>query len=496
MMRIVYIYAAIVWCVGCAVVGAEECSGVAADDMDMEPQELLPVFSAEVLFPDALLTSLERDEAIPVQDERLKQTQALLREVKAIECNGKNINHADRSGRTALMFAAQLGDRLVVSYLVAKGADVRLKDRAGRTAADMAIDPCSRELLLACMDEACELDDSEIKELDSIVGNADEDIRARLWESVNYPENVCELAQLLKYGVDASGFYRDRLIIESFSLQPECLAYLVRHGYDVNTRRKDGKSAFCSVSREVNVRLLLALGMQQDADDASQRALLWRVLHTNSASAPLAAEDPACSWKDAPLPRVEVYFDRAREVDLPSDQRHTSLGASGFLFTGRMELWDENGECVVSQDVQSGGWMSFNSPFRRAGNYPRARAYNPREYPDTAFPVLSEVTSMDTVRTTALNGYHIPDPPGTGRSGLMVHSSERLGSEGCISTSGGVKWAVFCGKMDHFRSLGFDNIPLRVIYLCNPPEPTRCAEQAATPDPPHRPTRRRHRRRR
>lgn len=58
---------------------------------------------------------------------------------KLIEiAKGGNINATDKNGQTALMYAAALGERFAVCWLVAKNADVTLRSAKGKTAADYA----------------------------------------------------------------------------------------------------------------------------------------------------------------------------------------------------------------------------------------------------------------------------------------------------------------------------------------------------------------------
>lgn len=176
--------------------------------------------------------------------------------------------------------------------------------------------------------------------------------------------------------------------------------------------------------------------------------------------------------------RVQVVFTSAEHpARLPGDQG-ASYCASGRVFLGSMRLCAADGACLVSLPVQSGGWMCEDSPFKRAGLFPvdpAWGAYDPLQYPDTAFPALQEVTSLGTLRTGRYRGFRIPDPPGTGRSFLMVHSSTRFGSEGCISCPPGEKWEYFCEQMALLQSAGIESLPLEVLYTCAPPDPHRGA---------------------
>ena len=183
----------------------------------------------------------------------------------------------------------------------------------------------------------------------------------------------------------------------------------------------------------------------------------------------------AHSTADAPL-RVRVRFSGVSASGAKPEEQRASRCASGYVFEGLMELCDAEGCPLVSLPVQSGGWMCEDSPFTRAGLFPEDAtwgAYEPRLYPDTAFPALEGETLLGTLRTGRHRGFRIPDPPGTGRSFLMVHSSTRFGSEGCISCPDGEEWERFCSFLAELFAQGVKSIPLRVAYDCPPPDPTR-----------------------
>ena len=60
---------------------------------------------------------------------------------------GAAIDAADNRGRTALMIAAERGDAIAVEALVMRGADRALRDKAGKTARDLAARDAVREKL-------------------------------------------------------------------------------------------------------------------------------------------------------------------------------------------------------------------------------------------------------------------------------------------------------------------------------------------------------------
>ena len=66
---------------------------------------------------------------------------------------GGDINAKDADGWTALMHAAAQNERLTVCWLVAKGADVTLKNKDGKTAQQLAHTIAQRELLDLCTKE-------------------------------------------------------------------------------------------------------------------------------------------------------------------------------------------------------------------------------------------------------------------------------------------------------------------------------------------------------
>ncbi len=169
------------------------------------------------------------------------------------------------------------------------------------------------------------------------------------------------------------------------------------------------------------------------------------------------------------LPFVEVLFFLAISGVQHRDEQCRSLCASGRVFFGTLRLRSATLDRILLEfPVQSGGWMSPASPFARAGLFPRNTTwgtYSPAVFPDTVFPDI-RFSRLSTERTGSLRGFRVPDPPGTGRTDLMLHFAERLGSEGCISTPNLTAWLSFCNAMSHLRASGIKSIPLRVYRPC------------------------------
>lgn len=173
--------------------------------------------------------------------------------------------------------------------------------------------------------------------------------------------------------------------------------------------------------------------------------------------------------------RVDVLFTERSPVRMSEQEQEGSYCASGYLYLGQLTY--RQGEDELKLEVQTGGWMNEDSPFKRAGLCPLQPVwgeYDPQLYPDTAFPALEAETTLGTLCTGKRQGFRVPDPPGTGRSALMVHASSRRGSEGCISTPRNEQWLLFCKHMEQLHAQGIESIPLRVAYACPPPEHQRC----------------------
>lgn len=178
---------------------------------------------------------------------------------------------------------------------------------------------------------------------------------------------------------------------------------------------------------------------------------------------------------------IEVNFDtRCDTKPVIRTEKKNSFCASGYVFEGTATVHYVGTDETRSFPVQTGGWMSADSPFYRAGNHPSASDaanwnYNPTDYPDTAFPAFDGSGTLSTTRGgNTVDGFEIKGyPSSSGRSDLYLHVKERYGSEGCVST-GTSDWEVFCAEMKKANESGKFTIPITVTYLCpDSPDPSR-----------------------
>lgn len=90
---------------------------------------------------------------------------AQLRKKLIAIAGGGDINAVDKNGQTALMYAAAINNRAAACWLVAKGADVTLKSKAGKTAEEYAKDDTLRELLQTCAELSAPLSEADREQL-------------------------------------------------------------------------------------------------------------------------------------------------------------------------------------------------------------------------------------------------------------------------------------------------------------------------------------------
>ena len=212
----------------------------------------------ELLFPAG--TGKQAKDAKLSKEE--KRAAALLKKLKAIEKSG-DINAVDKFGQTALMHAAAADNRLAVCWLVAKGADVTLKSKKGKTARDYSTTIAVRELLRLTATEKTVLTKEQDKEYELVKDRSDAGLHAELKRAIPY---VSDVAVLLKLGkVDLNAPDADGALVLAYKdISAESAAYCIRHGADVHKRNGKGEPVLVGNTPDDVALLLLSLGLKSD----------------------------------------------------------------------------------------------------------------------------------------------------------------------------------------------------------------------------------------
>lgn len=215
----------------------------------------------EYLFP----REEEEGGADEAAEKQAKRQATLLKKLKSIEA-GEPVDATDKYGQTALMYAAAVGNRLAVCWLVAKGADVTLKNQKGTTAEDLAGDPATRGILSACASEKKPITGEEEPERARY-----RSVPARSLEGLSKYAN---LVRNVRFGASFSAIDPVQTNILTAKLPPEGLAFLLRHGLPVTQHDID---SYGEATPE-QIRLLLALGIPRQTDEAGKELSLKLLL--------------------------------------------------------------------------------------------------------------------------------------------------------------------------------------------------------------------------
>ena len=209
----------------------------------------------ELLFPDivgkqAKGSSLNKEE---------RNAASLLQKLKEIE-KGGDVDAVDKLGQTALMHAAAQNNRLAVCWLVAKGADASLKDKAGKTAGECVKLDSVKELLKACCEEKLSLPVEE-RGMYNSVKESQEKLEKNAASS--YPPDI---TMPLRGGARADQLHPENGKILHRGYPVENLAFLLRRGMPLTPCNK----ANWAEATPPQLRLLLALGMPKGDEGAEQ----------------------------------------------------------------------------------------------------------------------------------------------------------------------------------------------------------------------------------
>lgn len=215
-----------------------------------------------------------------------KKNAVLRSKLKAME---KGLNAADAKGKTLLMYAAEQDNRVAVCYLVAKGADVTAKDKAGKTAQDYARTASLRELLGACARlgaaSGAAMSHEQMERKAQQEGlDGPEARQARLYELAVKSGALGEISDLIRMGADPNKPGPDGRKLEYLpGLTPEYLAYFMHRGYGITPAKKGKATPLRGDLTAPMGRLLLALGVQPEPAD--EKGCLWAALLGDDAAA-------------------------------------------------------------------------------------------------------------------------------------------------------------------------------------------------------------------
>ena len=208
----------------------------------------------------------------------------LLKKLSGITSAAK-LNAPNKQGMTPLMVAASRNHRLAVCWLIAKGADVKAKNKDGKTAYELTGDIRLRELLRLCAGEKEPLDESEAE---WVKKEGAKNLRVKLqgilvcylsrvnlyWKGGAAITEKSAPPQHITYGDEIPGAPKQP-VLAAANIPPECVAFLVRHGCDVNARNDDGSPVISVYTPAESIRLMLALGLKLDpSKEAEQKAAL------------------------------------------------------------------------------------------------------------------------------------------------------------------------------------------------------------------------------
>lgn len=213
-----------------------------------------------------------------------KKTTALRTKLKTLE---KGLDAADKKGKTALILAAEEGNRLAICYLVARGANVSLRDKSGKSAADYIRRAALRELLAACIDTTSGPAIShEQREREALANGltTPESRQQQLRKLATTPGSLPDISTLLAMNVDLNATGADgKALVNLPGITPEYMAFFVRRGYNPAYKAQNSLPTLRGDMTAPMAQLLLALGVQPDTANAKEA--LWAALFADDVPA-------------------------------------------------------------------------------------------------------------------------------------------------------------------------------------------------------------------
>lgn len=197
-----------------------------------------------------------------------KKAAQLLKMLQAVE-KGGGADAADEKGLTALMLASEMDNRMAVCYLLAKFAETSLQDKTGKSAINYARSGAVRKLINACsvgsgsVPAEKENRDRELREKGLTDPAKIQQALLRLVEKSDY----AEISKLLRYGIEANAIDTpETTLLQIPGITPECIAFFVRKGYNINAKAKGAASPLPELPVPT-AKLALALGLRIGEQD-------------------------------------------------------------------------------------------------------------------------------------------------------------------------------------------------------------------------------------
>lgn len=196
----------------------------------------------------------------------------------------KGVDAVDKKGKSALMLAAEQGNRVAVCFLVAAGANVTMRDKDKKSAIDYTRNAELRELLMVSSESnnspARTHEQWEQRAMELGLATP-EDKQKYLWKLVSAPRNLAAVKEALSLGAELNVPGPDGKYLKDVrGISPECLAYLMRRGYRVDAKGKNYASPLHGDMSTPLAHLVLAYGLEAEMSDDS--GLIWQYLFTDN----------------------------------------------------------------------------------------------------------------------------------------------------------------------------------------------------------------------
>ncbi len=219
--------------------------------------------------------------------------------------NDAKLDVRDSRGYTALMHAAEAGNKVLANFLMAAGADTSIKNRTGQTALDLAVQEGHPDIAAAITQSEAEVAAAQGKTPDAI---------ALLRPTFTYDLRMMKV--LLAAGVDVNAqspvTSATALMVAVEENQKRAVQILLEAGADVNVQSPAGETALFIAAR-ANNKILTRTLLKAGADYS---------ITNNAGQTPKEAADALEHHDSAGEISMQEYSDkRAREQAFAAQRR-------------------------------------------------------------------------------------------------------------------------------------------------------------------------------